>query len=474
MAPAGSRPYDLLVYGASGFTGRLVSLYLAKNAPPSLRWGIAGRNKERLQKVADECKREAKIDVPVVVGHGEVAFQTKAIITTAGPYLLYGEPLLAACVQSGTHYADLTGETLWVHEMIAKYGEQAKKTGAIIVPMSGFDSVPADMGTFFIADQTRQRFAVRLSEVTAYLVGKGSVSGGTIASALNIARQPDSGLSSNPMFLNPLVTPGDVVPGPRVASAGSAATAGAAPESIVAPAADFGLPRWSSLFNTYAWFFTMSSINTRIVRRTATLFHVHSTELASHPATLSPLPSTSAPALAYSAAAPFKYTEWLLSKYFFEAWGGTFVLALFYGLTSIPGGLRFLTWLLPKPGEGPSDKQIARNWFQYFLVGKTEESEPRTVMARVHGRDGGYGDTSMMLAEAGIALALSDASKKTLPAHALGGGFLTPATAFGRVLLQRLQDNANIRFDWIADEACLSRLARTAGGPAPKGQPSAL
>jgi short subunit dehydrogenase-like uncharacterized protein len=362
---------------------------------------------------------------------------------------------------------------MWVHKMIAKYGEQAKATGAIIVPMSGFDSVPGDLGTFFLASEARKRLGVRLAEATAYVTARGSISGGTIASGLNMARQPDRHISGDAMVLSPLKTPGDD-PGPAGAET-------IAPESVVVPASDFGWPFWVPSFNKYAWFFVMASINTRIVRRSAAIFALHSSKLEGHPQTLPALPAKafssgqqglSAP-LAYSTQ-PFKYTEWSLAGSYMEALGGTIALVLFGLISSLPGGIRFLTWVLPKPGQGPSDERIKSNWFQYFIVGKTEEAVPRTVVARVHGRDGGYGDTSMMLAEAGIALALSSSKKgQSLPAHALGGGFLTPATAFGSALVDRLQ-SANLRFDWIADESSVARLAATPGPPPPIGTPSML
>lgn len=450
-----SRPYDLLIYGATGFTGRLVAIYLAKHAPPSLRWGIAGRDSQKLQNILTEVVniQQTVTNVPnqpvgVVVGHGltviNVAKATKAVITTVGPFMLYGEPLVKACVEVGTDYADITGESLWVHQMIQKYSAEAKKKGVCIVSMCGFDSIPADLGTFFMLDHIRRTYNnVRVSEVTSYMYGKGNVSGGTIASALNLATHPDRRQSFNPYFLVPSGAP----------------NGGPSPSALVAPLRDGGSPSYNTLFKQYNMLFVMAAINNRIVRRSAAIFALEGNQFGTNPNTLSPItssPSSSSSAVAsrsYSIA-PFRYSEYMLTRSWFTAWSTTLGLGAFMFLSSIPGFISIIRRYLPKPGEGPSDKTMKNSWFHYYLVAKTEEENSRTVIGRVRGGDGGYEETSKMLAEVGLCFALQ---RNELPGVTLGGGFLTPATCFGRVLVQRLQ-NANLLFEIVPNNTLLEAM----------------
>jgi short subunit dehydrogenase-like uncharacterized protein len=183
---AARREFDLVVYGATGFTGRLVAAYLARTAPAGVRWALGGRDRRRLEALREELAATyaAAKSAGIVVGAGDtardVAAATKVVVTTAGPYALHGEPMLAACVAAGTDYVDLCGETFWVSRMIDKHDDAARASGAIIVPMGGFDSVPADLGTFFVASHVRRAHGLRVKEVTAFMHGTGGVSGGTV------------------------------------------------------------------------------------------------------------------------------------------------------------------------------------------------------------------------------------------------------------------------------------------------------
>jgi len=447
-----SRPYDLLIYGATGFTGRLVALYLARHAPLTLRWGLAGRDPKKLQAVLSEVQKIQQTyqtipqqPVGIVIGHGDtvinVASATKAVITTVGPFMLYGEPLVKACVEVGTDYADITGESLWVHNMIQKYSNEAKKKGVCIVSMCGFDSIPADLGTFFIIDYIRRTYNVRVNEVTSYMYGKGNVSGGTIASALNLANHPDRRIAMNPYLLVPSGAP----------------NGGPSPSSLVAPLRDGGKPSFNILFKQYNMLFVMAAINNRVVRRSAGIFALEGNQYGNNTNTLSALNNSSTVSStsnrSYSTA-PFRYSEYMLTRSWWTAWMTTLGLGSFMLLSGIPGFISFIRRFLPQPGEGPSEKAMKNSWFHYYLVAKTEEENSRTFIGRVRGGDGGYEETSKMLAEVGLCFALH---RNELPGVTLGGGFLTPATCFGKVLLQRLQ-NANLLFEIISNNNILEAM----------------
>jgi short subunit dehydrogenase-like uncharacterized protein len=460
--PYATRPYDLVIYGATGFTGRLVSLYLARAAPANLRWAVAGRDEAKLRAIRDEVEgvrasapassSSSSSPLPavgLVVGSGPtigaVSSAARVVITTAGPFALVGEPLLAACIRDGTDYFDITGETLYVDAMMRKYGEEAKRKGVIVVPCSGFDSVPADLGTFFAAEAARKLYGARVSEVTGYVAATLGVSGGTIASALNMLGDKSAARRAmSPFFLAGFDLP---QPAPPVAA-------------LVAPLPDGRSPFYVALFRQYAALFVMAAVNTRIVRRSAALFGTSGAALAAHPGSLHPV-SASAPASATSVTAaaaysttPFRYSEYMLAPTAFSAWTMTLTLAVFGLLSSVPGFLTLARRWLPKPGEGPGASKRARSWFHYYLVARTEEAQPRTIVARVRGGDGGYEETAKMLAEAGIACALQRAD---LPGTALGGGFLTPSTAMGKVLLERL-GRANIVFEVLPETALPAAL----------------
>jgi short subunit dehydrogenase-like uncharacterized protein len=309
--------------------------------------------------------------------------------------------------------------------------------------MCGFDSIPADIGTFFMASEARKRYASGVAEVRAFVVAKGSVSGGTIASGLTIARAPGSSRMNDPMFL----VPEDAV-------------------SSVTATSDFSLPQ--KKLGGHAMMFVMGAINTRVVRRSAAIFASRGKALVAHPAFLPPVDR---PALQHSySSAPFSYSEFALLKSLFMSWVATFLLVAVGICLRIPGFTALLKLIVPKPGSGPTDQQIARNWFQYIFAARIENGGENVLYGRVHGRDGGYGDTAMMLSECGLALATQ---RSQLPAVVLGGGFLTPATAFGSIILNRLQ-KANLRFEILPSESCAIAAASTRGPPPPPGQPSAF
>lgn len=300
---------------------------------------------------------------------------------------MYGEPLLAACIQNGSHYADITGETAWCERMEEKYGAEAKRTGSIVIPMCGLDSIPSDLGCFFAVQEARRRCeGAGVSSVRCYVTMKGTVSGGTIASGRAIAGDPGlAARSRDPFLLVPKHSP-PTQPHP--------------PSTLVTPTPDSTWPTFVGELQAYASHGVMAALNTRVVRRSAALFALLGREgkIVSGGAApgLAPLPlSTTASSLALSPYAyslqgtPFDYGEYSLMR----SWWAAFTTKL-GGL--IIGALLFRPWFfplvagsLPKPGEGPSDETIAKGWFSYYILAKTQEPVPRTVAVKVSGGDPG-------------------------------------------------------------------------------------
>lgn len=455
MAPAAasSRSLDLVLFGATGFTGRLTAAYLARHAPPSLRWAIAGRDAAKLEALraalaASHPEAAARMSVVTAATPDALvpmARSTRVVITTAGPFALHGEPLVRACAEAGTAYADITGETAWVQSMARKYGDAARKSGAVLVSCCGFDSVPADLGVFTVAAHARAVHGHRLARVVAVMTGSGNVSGGTIASVFNLMRSPAAQAASRDPYC--------LFPREEAAAAGTEAA------SIVAPTPDVRpIPFWEPVTRTYAAAFVMAAVNTRIVRRSAGLFALEARRLAGRAGTLPALRGAGAAgnsgrdALRYASGA-FEYSEYMGTRGLAAAVGMNVALGVGMAvLTGVPGALSCAARFVPQPGEGPSAEARAKARFRYYLIGRTEgagvDSPARRVVGRVSGGDGGYDETSKMLGEAGLALALKWAD---LPASAMGGGFLTPAVAFGSVLTDAL-NAAGLKFEIVSDD----------------------
>jgi len=322
-------------------------------------------------------------NLPIIVGAGstidEVAKSARAVVSTAGPFSLYGEPLLAACVERGTHYADITGETAWVERMCKRYGARAKETGSIVVPMCGLDSIPSDLGALFAVETARKVCGgVGVRSVTTYVAMKGSVSGGTIASGKAIAADPELAARSRDPFL--LVPTGEGLP---------------SPSTLVSPEPDTAWPTWVPHLGAYASHGVMAALNTRVVRRSAGLFALQGRELAQGDSGVLGLPTPQVPVtpgsspFAYSSSLPFSYSEFSIHRTWWSALmtkvGGLLIGALLFKPFFFP----LVAGSLPKPGEGPSDADIAKGWFHYFILAETEEVLPRTVAVRVSGGDPG-------------------------------------------------------------------------------------
>ncbi|MBD3868267.1 MAG: saccharopine dehydrogenase NADP-binding domain-containing protein [Acidobacteria bacterium] len=395
------REFDLILWGATGFTGQLVARHLAENYDwDVLRWAIGGRDEVKLAAVREGLGAP---DLPVVLGDAHdqdkmaaLAKRTRVVCSTVGPYARYGSELVAACVRAGTGYCDLTGEAHWIRRMLDAHNAQAVETGARIVPTCGFDSIPSDLGVYFLQREMQSRHGApgpRIKGGVARLNGKAS--GGTVASMLNLLEEAGNDRSVRRILVNPYsLNPEGKRNGPDG-------------RDRMSPSYDDDFRKWTAPF-------IMAGINTRIVRRSAAL-----------------MPDLYGP--------DFSYQESMLTG---RGVGGALkatavsgVMAAALGALSIGPIRRLIAPRLPQPGEGPTpEEQKNGNWEMRFLGGSSG--------ARVTGdMDPGYGSTSKMLAESAVCLALDQLT--------VGGGFHTPASAMGNILIERLQKNAGVTFEVI-------------------------
>ncbi len=398
-----SRPYDLILWGATGFTGQLVARYLHCSYGHTLRWAIAGRSLSKLEQLRQRLEAPA---LPLLTGDSHdlasleaLAAQAKVIGSTVGPYALHGSELVAACVAQGTHYCDLTGEVQWMRRMIDQHHATAQAQGVKIVHSCGFDSIPSDLGVMFLQQAAKAQYGEYCTHIGFRLKGaSGGFSGGTLASLNHVlaeAAQDRSvaDLLADPYALNP--------EGERQGPDGP----------------DQDQARYDSLAKAYTAPFVMGSINTRVVRRShALLDYPYGSDFCYDEATLT------GPGMMGQVA----------------AWGMSVGMGLMQKAT--PGTpLRWLmNTFLPKPGEGPSERAQEAGFFKVHLFGTLANGE--VVVAKVKGdRDPGYGSTSRMLAESAICLALDELSTP----H----GVLTPAVAMGEALRQRLEAQAGVHFE---------------------------
>lgn len=388
------KPFDLVLFGATGFTGRLVAEYLLQKRAP-LKWAIAGRDRQKLESLGT--------GVPILVADANdlasldaVAAQTRVICTTVGPYARYGSRLVEACAKNGVDYCDLTGETHWIRRMIDAHHEQARKSGARIVNCCGFDSIPSDMGTFMVQNHARETHGVPCSEVVLAVRGSsGGVSGGTIASMLNILEEAKRDREVRKILFDPYaLNPEGLRSGPD--------------------GADQQTVRFDHTLNAWTAPFVMAAINARIVRRSNALS-------------------------GFPYGRDFRYREVMAfkpgPKGLALASAVTATLGAFFAASAL-GPTRALLerTILPKPGEGPNKETRDRGSFSVQLVGTGKDAGGRDfrVEGRVQGQgDPGYAATARMLSESALCLALDKRSSE--------GGVLTPATALGDRLLQRLR-----------------------------------
>ncbi len=391
-----TRDLDLVLYGATGFTGRQSARYLAasEDARP-LRWAIAGRSAQKLE----ELRRELGADVEVVVADaadapaiGAMVARCRVVASTAGPFAKYGDHVVAACAEHGTSYADITGETTWVRRVIDRHHEAAIRSGARIVPFAGVDSVPADVGTLDLVRRLREDHDQGCASVKAFYSMRGGLNGGTLASALQVFEAGDQELFRDPLLLNP--------PGHRDPE-------DAADQADVREAElDEDLGGWTAPF-------AMAPVNTRVVRRSAALFADAGSAYGSR----------------------FRYRESMTIGRGQSRLAHAAIARGSKVFESILGtrlGRRALAALGPEPGEGPSEETMDAGFLRVIFVARGEGGTKLGLELRDRG-DPGNRCTVKMFCESALALAVDD-----LP-DTWKGGVLTTATAIGPRLLERLE-----------------------------------
>jgi len=401
--------FDLIVFGATSFVGEILCQYLTENygIDGDVRWAAAGRSQSKLENLRSSLGAKAKnlclltADASDEVSLKVLCEQTKVIISTVGPYALYGEPLVKVCAETGTDYCDLTGEGPWVKRMFSRYQDKAKETGARIVHCCGFDSIPSDMGVYHLQQQSNQQFGAPCTEIRMRVKAmRGAASGGTIASMLNITKEA----AASKELRRELADPYSLCPDGHHFNVHQ--------ENVTAPEFDEETGQWAGPF-------IMAGINTRVVHR-----------------------SNALSGDAYGTQ--FKYDESMLmgkgAKGLFSAGGFIFGLGLFLAGTVIkPSRWLLENYVLPKPGEGPSPEAQAKGFYDIRFFGTTDDGQ--TIKTKVTGdRDPGYGSTSKIIGEAGLSLAF-DISKEEKE-----GGFWTTATVFDQRFIKRLEQDAGLTF----------------------------
>ncbi len=382
--------FDIVVYGATGFTGKLVAEYLAarQKAGLALRWALAGRQLDKLSAVRAEVG--APPDLPLIAADGEdvsslsaMAGRTRVVLTTVGPYQIYGSGLVAACATRGTDYVDLCGEPAWMAEMIDSYDGKARASGARIVFSCGFDSIPSDLGVYMLEQAARTEFGAPVSRVKCRVRSmKGTFSGGTAASM----KATMAAAFKDPVVMERLKNPFSLTPG----FTGPKQPHGMKPE--VDPALDM----WVAPF-------VMAAINTRNVHRTNFL-------------------------LGHPYGADFVYDEMIVTG---PGDKGKAVAEAIAGDKSMGSDKG------PKPGEGPSKAEREAGSYDLLFIG--EAADGRSLRVSVKGdRDPGYGSTCKMISESALCLIEDVPDTK--------GGITTPAALMAEPLIKRLTTHAGLTF----------------------------
>ncbi|HET8956557.1 MAG TPA: saccharopine dehydrogenase NADP-binding domain-containing protein [Solirubrobacterales bacterium] len=386
-----SRPYDLVLFGATGFTGGLTADYLAANGPAEMKWALVGRSRSKLEAVAARLAATApQAPAPEIVeadaGNAEamrrVAESTRVVVTTVGPYVLYGGPLVAACAAAGTDYCDLTGEPEFVDRTWIDHHAEAERTGARIVHCCGFDSIPHDLGAYFTVKQLPE--GVPLT-VNGYVRSNAEFSGGTFHSAINAFGRARQTLAAAKARRQAEPRPGDR----KIHSA---------------PARVRRMPSLGG------WAVPLPTIDGPIILRSAAALDRYGPD--------------------------FTYGHNMLAKHLATVGALGAGVGTGFALAQLPP-TRKLLLKIKSPGEGPSVEKRAKSWFKVVFVG---EGGGERVVTEVKGGDPGYTETSKMLAESGLCLAFDE-----LPQRA---GQLTTAVAMGDPLLDRLQ-KAGITFSVV-------------------------
>jgi short subunit dehydrogenase-like uncharacterized protein len=402
------REFDIIIQGATGFTGTLVAEYLLRQygVDKDLRWALAGRSEKKLLAVRKSLGSAAsELDLIVADSFDQSALQslasrTRVVLTTVGPYALYGSDLVEACVNAGTHYCDLAGEVQWIRKMIDTHHDRAKETGAKIVHCCGFDSVPMDIGVWFLQHATHEKHGQYCESISMLVkASKGTASGGTLASMMNLIKESREDRNIARTLIHPYsLNPEGEREGPddrdqqRVIYRDDA-------KSWTAP-------------------FVMAGVNTKVVRRS------HALE-------------------GYPYGRGFRYDESVMTGRGFSGWLKASIMtigigALVFFASFTPTRNLLERFVLAKPGEGPDREMQQQGFFNLMQIGVLADGT--VLRGRITGdQDPGYGSTSKMLSECAVCLAKDNLDD--------GGGVMTPAAAMGAPLIDRLRKNAGLTFD---------------------------
>jgi len=404
--------FDIVIFGATSFVGQILTHYMLNQfaVEGELKWAIAGRSQNKLKELKQSLGIAGEnLDILVADAADEDSLRllcgsTRVVISTVGPYALYGEPLVKTCVALGTDYCDLTGEVQWIAKMLEQYEGQAKISGARIVNSCGFDSLPSDLGVYFLQQHAKQKFGETCSSIKMRVKKmKGAASGGTVASMTNIFKE----VASNPALRKILANPYAICP----------------PDHGNTVRQDnMNRPQYDNDFNSWVAPFVMAVINTRIVHRSNAL-------------------------VAGGYSQHFEYNEAMLTGK--GLMGSGIAAGVGFGLGSFamaavipPTRWAMEKFILPKPGEGPSQDAQEKGFYDLRFYGKTDSGQE--IRCKVTGdQDPGYGSTAKMLGQAAACLA-QDISKDKV-----SGGFWTPASIFGTQLIARLESHAGLTFEVI-------------------------
>ncbi|KAH6664886.1 Saccharopine dehydrogenase-domain-containing protein [Halenospora varia] len=401
------RTYDLVVFGATGFTGKLTAEYIATSLPTDLKWAIAGRSQSKLEGVAAECKKlnpdriQPAIEVCSLNGEELDALAKKStlLIATIGPYSIHGEAAFKACADNGTHYLDVTGEAVWVARMIKKYERTAKASGSIMIPQIGIDSAPADLVTWTICGMIREKYSAPTGEVVMAVTLDAKPSGGTMStllSLLDVIPLKELAAANAPYALSP-------IPGPKVESK---------------------VPRYTKV------------LGVRSVRDlgilTSYFFEAADRPLVQRTWGILGGPNNYGP--------NFQFNEYMKSRNYLTALATHFGLVFISLLVVVPFIRTLLKKQVVQPGDGPTKEQAKNDLVQFKGIGHPDVSTPkpgRAYCRALYHSGGLYELTGIIVSSAAMSVL-----KGT---HKLSGGIYTPA-CLGQDLIDRL-DSAGFKFE---------------------------
>ncbi len=400
-----SKEFDIIIWGASGFTGRLVVAYLFKKygVNDNIKWAMAGRDKKKLKQVRFEV---ADNSLPIIIAEindeaslKEMIIRTKVICTTVGPYTIYGSKLVSLCVNHGTDYCDLSGEVQWIRKMIDQHHENAKINGVKIVHSCGFDSIPSDMGVYFTQRESKAQKGQLVNKIEMRVAGiRGGISGGTYASLTKVMEQAFLDKEVYKVLTNPYgLNPKGKIEGDDMR--------------------DLNTIIYDEVSKSWIGPFVMAGINTKVVRRSNALS-------------------------GYAYGKDFRYDEATICGKGLKGWIKGCLMAIpILIMTAKPESFlkKITNKILPKPGEGPTKEQREKGFFNLKFYATLKDGS--RVLVKVNGdMDPGYGSTSKMLGEAAVCLSKDNLSNVS--------GVLTPSTAMGDFLLKRLENRAGLSFSF--------------------------